>query len=86
MWTLKRSKSFLKQYLKLPQPIRRKVDRQLIQLIQDMHPPTLRAKKMVNQTDIWEARIDLHYRMTFTLEHEVITLRRVGTHEIYRKP
>ena len=86
MWKLKRSKSFLKQYLKLPSPIRKKVDRQLRQLIQDMRHPTLQAKKMVNQADIWEARIDLHYRMTFTLEREVITLRRVGTHEIYRHP
>ncbi len=86
MWTLKRSKPFLKQYLKLPPPIRKKVDRQLRQLIQDMRHPTLQAKKMVNHEDIWEARIDIHYRMTFTFEREVITLRRVGTHEIYRHP
>jgi mRNA-degrading endonuclease YafQ of YafQ-DinJ toxin-antitoxin module len=36
--------------------------------------------------DIWEARIDYHYRMTFVVKGDVLQIRRVGTHEIYRKP
>ncbi len=86
MWKLKRTKPFLKQYVKLPPPIRKKIDRQLVQLIQNMRHPTLQVKKMVNRDGIWEARIDLHYRMTFKIEDDLITLRRVGTHEIYRNP
>jgi hypothetical protein len=48
--------------------------------------PGLSVRKMSGQTEIWEARIDEHYRFTFQIVDEVMILRRVGTHEIYRKP
>jgi mRNA-degrading endonuclease RelE of RelBE toxin-antitoxin system len=81
-----RSDTFAQEYRKLPAEIRKKIDRQLIHLSLDMRHPALNARKMVNQAEIWEARIDLHYRLTFTFNGDVIWLRRVGTHEVYHQP
>lgn len=86
-WRLLRTPPFLKQYQKLPLSTRKKFDRQIEMLAtQGMRHTGLSARKMVGQDDIWEARIDLHYRFTFQLQGDVIVLRRIGTHEIYRKP
>jgi len=81
-----RTDSFRKHYAKLPPEIRKKVIRQITYLQQDIRHPGLYSKKMVGQGDIWEARIDIHYRLTFQIVGDVIVLRKVGTHEIYRKP
>lgn len=84
--TVRFSKPFKREYAKLSAPIRKKVDRQIRQLTQDIHHPSLSARKMVNEQAIWEARVDIHYRMTFQLQRDLLTLRRIGTHEIYRNP
>lgn len=76
----------IKQYAKLLAAIRKKVDRQVGYLGQTVLHSGMNARKMSGYADIWEARIDEHYRLTFKLEEDVITLRKVGTHEIYRKP
>jgi mRNA-degrading endonuclease RelE of RelBE toxin-antitoxin system len=81
-----RTKPFLKQYLALSPPVRKKVDKKLLHLLQDIRHPGLSVRKMVNQDNIWEARIDEHTRVTFQWVDETVILRRVGTHEIYRKP
>ena len=46
----------------------------------------LKIKKMINHNKIYEARIDRQFRVTFQVDGETITMRRVGTHAIYRKP
>ena len=79
-------KPFVKDYSKLPQAQQRKVDKQLRLLKQNVNHPGLKARKMVNQPDIYEARVDLHFRMTFKLEKNRVIMRRVGTHKIYKKP
>jgi mRNA-degrading endonuclease RelE of RelBE toxin-antitoxin system len=81
-----RTRIFLKDYVKLPVATRKKIDRQLVNLAQDIRHPAIYAKKMTGVGDIWEARIDRQYRMTFQIQDDVIILRRAGTHEIYRKP
>ena len=83
---LRLSKPFLRQYTKLPTSIRKKVDRQLKYLTQDLRHPSLVAKKMEGRRDIWEARVDYHHRLTFTVISQLIILRRVGTHDILRNP
>ena len=81
-----RTKPFTKQYAKLPLAIRKKVDRQIKHLAQDIRHPAINAKKMIGVGDIWEARVDRQYRFTFQIQDDIIILRKVGTHEIYRKP
>jgi len=42
---------------------------------------------MSGQKDIWEARVDYKYRVTFTLENDTIVLRVIGNHdEVLRNP
>ena len=86
MKPLETTRQFQKLYLKLTEPIRKKVDRKLQVLADDYHHPNLSAKKMVNRTDIWEARVDYHYRITFKVMPDCIILMAVGTHAIYRDP
>ena len=82
-----RTQTFLKDFVKLPQNIQQKFDRQTRFLVAyGVRHPGLSAKKMRGEAAIWEARIDIHYRFTFQLQGQVIILRRIGTHEIYRKP
>jgi len=81
-----RLREFEMGYARLPMSIRKKVDRQIGYLIQDIRHPGAHAKKMESVGDIWEARIDRHYRMTFEIIGDVILFRRVGTHAVLKTP
>jgi mRNA-degrading endonuclease RelE of RelBE toxin-antitoxin system len=83
---IERTPQFVKEYKSLDEALRKKVDKQLRLLMTNVRYPGLYARKMVSQPDLWEARVDYHYRITFKVQGDVIILRRVGTHEIYRKP
>ena len=79
-----KEKSFKKGYKKLPQHIQKKFQRQLKTLAE--HGIThsgLGIRKMAGY-EIWEARNDLQYRFTFTINGDEVFLRKIGTHEIYR--
>ena len=77
---------FVKQYGRLPAHIQKKVDRVVQYLAQDIRHPGAHAKKMTGEGDTWEARVDIHYRLTFGIEGDTIVLRAVGAHNILRKP
>ena len=83
---VQRLETFDRQYGRIPLDIRKKVDRILSLLLQDLRHPGIKARKMINVGDIWEARVGDHHRITFQLVADTIVLRRVGTHEIYRNP
>ena len=44
------------------------------------------AKKMEEQKDIWELRVSASYRLTFQISGDTYILRRVGTHDVLKKP
>ncbi|MHB8792786.1 MAG: hypothetical protein ACYC6O_05555 [Thermoleophilia bacterium] len=73
--------TFRQCYEKLPSNVQEKVDRQLVALAADPRHPSLRVKKIKGSPGIWEARVDLGYRMTFSVREDVIFLRRVGPHD-----
>lgn len=78
------SAHFEKDYKKLPKNIQRKVDKQLIILVNDSSHPSLQVKKMKGEHgkfQFWEARIDLFWRMSFQKEKEGIRLCRLGPHD-----
>ena len=81
-----RTDAFKRDYKKLPSAIQKKFIRQLTIFSQNRKHPALAAQKMTGKDDIWEARVDYHYRFTFKIGSHEIVLRRIGTHEIYRKP
>ena len=79
-------KAFDRDYARPPQHLQERVKKQLAFLPENPHHPSLQTQKMKGQSDIWEGRINQEYRFTFIVEGETYRLRRVGTHEIYRRP
>ena len=82
-------RSFDRDYARLPQSIQGRVDKQLTLLLADPQHGSLQTQKMrgkAGQANIWEARVTASYRFTFKIVGDTYRLRRVGTHEIYRKP
>jgi mRNA-degrading endonuclease RelE of RelBE toxin-antitoxin system len=84
--TIRLSPSFAKDYRRLSVPLQTKLDK-VIRYLAENHPsPGLRVRKMVNHPTIYEARLDLQYRITFEKHDQLLILRRVGTHAIYKQP
>ncbi len=83
---VKYSNRFVTAYNTLPPHIQRKVDKQLQQLAAKSPSPGLRLKKMFGDTNVWEGRVDYHYRFTFERLENGIRLRAVGMHDILSRP
>ena len=78
---------FHKSYRRLPRPTQQKVEKALRLLAEHPRHPSLQVKPIRGTRGIWEARIDLHYRMTFEMIGETIYLRVAGNHdEVLRHP
>ena len=80
------TKTFIRDYRRLPQQIQKATDKQLGLLLSNPQHPSLKTKKMQDPRDIWEGRISESYRFTFQIEGDTYVLRKVGTHDILRKP
>jgi len=84
---IKAYQTFRATYQELPSAIQKKVDRQLALLAEDFRYPSLHTKKIKGREGIWEARVDLHYRLTFEIAEDTIILRVVGNHdEVLKNP
>jgi len=80
------TEDYLRDYRRLPESIRKKIKRVTDLLASDIRHPGIRAKKVINAPDVWEARIDLHVRMTFRIEGDTLVFRRIGNHDILKRP
>ena len=80
------TKTFVRDYRKLPQEIQEAVDKQLGLLLVNSRHPSLNIKKMNDPRDIWEGRITYSYRFTFHIEGDSYILRKVGTHDTLKNP
>jgi len=80
------TRNFIKNYNSLPDDIKKLFNKQLNHLINNPRHPSLKIKKMQDPRDIWEGRINYAYRFTFHWEGKICILRRIGTHEILKKP
>jgi mRNA-degrading endonuclease RelE of RelBE toxin-antitoxin system len=85
------TRSFVRDYQRLPQRIQRRFDRALVFLLANLRHPSLRAKKMEGQRDpegrdIWQARVTQAYRFTFAIAGDTYALYRVGPHDIECRP
>ena len=80
------TKSFIRNYRKLPQEIQDAIDKQLELLLSNPRHPSLNVKKMNDPRDIWEGRVTASYRFTFQIQGEVYLLRKVGTHDVLDQP
>ena len=82
---ISRTRKFKRLYLSLPGEIQKKFEKQIRMLINDFHYPSLHVKKIQGHENIWEARVDIHYRFTFELVQDTLFLRAIGNHEVVLK-
>jgi len=81
------TKDFIECYESLSQRIQKQADKQLELLLQNLHHPSLRIKKMKGVKNIWEARVTKDYRFSFGIKGDTYILRRIGKHEkVLRRP
>jgi len=77
---------FKKDYKKLPSAIKDKTDKQLMLLLENPKHPSLNLHPVRGTKSIWEGYIDYHYRFTFELEGNFYVLRKVGAHDMLKRP
>jgi len=76
------SEWFIALYCDLPKSIRKKVDRQIMILAENPRHPSLQAKPLQGTNGIYEARVDLNYRLTYErLPGDILLLRVVAKHD-----
>ena len=80
------TRTFVKNYRKLPKRIQNAADKQLEYLLFAPEHPSLNIKKMKDPREIWEGRVTDSYRFTFQIEEDQYILRRIGTHDILKNP
>lgn len=80
------TRTFKKDYKKLPENVKTQVNKQLGFLLQDRFHPSLHLKKMSDPREIWELRVNQGYRLTFKINDNTVILRKVGTHKILHNP
>jgi len=83
---LRRTKRFVKDYAALIDEIKERTEKALYSLLKDPHYPSLKIKKMEGRQNIWELRVSDSYRLTFQVSENTYILRRVGTHDVLKKP
>ena len=79
------TKRFDRDYAKLSSELKNRVDEKLKFLIVNPEHSSLQFKKMQG-TKIWEMKLTKGYRITFDKTSDTYILRRVGTHDILRRP
>lgn len=75
-----RSPRFNKNFDRLPKHIQKKAIKALTLLAEDHRHKSLRVRKM-RGLDVYEARIDIHYRFTYNVMENDIHLLTIGMHD-----
>jgi len=81
-----RTDSFKMDYKKLPYHIQKAFEKKIRLFMEDIHHPSLRVKKLEGHENRWEASITMFYRFTFEIREGYYLLRRIGPHDILKKP
>lgn len=72
---------FIRQYGQLPRTIQRKVDKALRLLDRDFRHSGSRSHPVEGAPGIFEAYVDIKYRMTFERRGETFVMRNVDNHD-----
>lgn len=60
--------------------IQRAFDKQVRLLVNDLHHPSLRAKKYDEANDVWQARVNRDWRFYFRIEGDLYTIVTIVPH------
>lgn len=74
------SPHFRCSYHKAPPAVQRAFDKQSALLLQNLHHPSLRAKKYGVAGGIWQARVNDSWRFYFTIEGDTYHLHELRAH------
>lgn len=80
------TREFDRAFKRLPRRIQSEVLEKVERFLDDPTHPSLRVKRIRGTEHIWELSITMNYRLTFEVDEERVLLRRIGTHDILRKP
>jgi mRNA-degrading endonuclease RelE of RelBE toxin-antitoxin system len=72
---------FVRKYNQLSQQLQRKTDKALKLLLENLHHPSLRAKKYNEKRDIWQARVNRKYRFYFLIKKDTYVLLNIRPHK-----
>jgi plasmid maintenance system killer protein len=67
---LLRTTHFERNYARAPQQIQRAFDKQSALLLQNLHHPSLRAKKYDERRNLWQARVNQDWRFYFLIQND----------------
>jgi plasmid maintenance system killer protein len=77
---LVRSIRFERSYAKAPRQVQRAFDKQSSLLLQNLHHPSLRAKKYDEGRNLWHARVNKSWRFYFLIQDDVYYIVDVVPH------
>lgn len=82
------TRRFLKSFARLPVAVQERIKKQIALLVENPRHPSLQTKPIQGVSGIYEARIDVDYRMTYEREaDDTLVLRVVAKHdEALRNP
>ena len=76
------TRRFLKGFTRLPAAVQEEVKKQLAPLAEAPRHPSLQTKPIQGASGIYEARVDIDYRLTYERdEDDTLVLRVVGKHD-----
>jgi len=74
------SPHFKRSYKSLSKEIKKKFEKQINFLIQNLRHPSLRAKKYDEKRGIWQARINRYHRFYFLIKEDTYILLEIKLH------
>lgn len=84
--TFRYTKRFVKQFKRLPAPIKKRANKSLDLLLEgDERYPSLHFKRVSQKSEIWSVRVNKDYRMLAFRDGEDVEWFWVGPHDQYDK-
>ena len=78
--TLDFAPHFVRSYNKAPIQIQRTFDKQAVLLLENLHHPSLRAKKYSEAEDKWQARVNRNWRFFFKIVGDTYIITDIMPH------
>lgn len=79
---IKLTRRFLKSFARLPAAVQEKVKKQIALLAENPRHPSLQTKPIQGAPGVYEARVDIDYRMTYERDaNDTLVMRVVGRHD-----
>jgi plasmid maintenance system killer protein len=77
---LLRTTHFDRSYSKAPKEIQQAFDKQSLLLLQNLRYPSLRAKKIDETNDVWQARVNKDWRFLFQIVGDTYIILNIFPH------